>query len=319
MANSIERIKRFTNKITTTHFPYFTNSDYSIDFSWKVKSIMECLDQLELEYIIDDRYGIIVSNGFNKDLKGIKNNKAIKEKLKDIDLIVVSHIDMISKFNKHEVLDKFKNDIQDLNDYEDIISGPLDNTITNAILLSLLALRVENRQDDCKDVMAIFSIGEEQFSERGFEEDSGIENFMNKFAEYLKDDVKFINLDVTASEYHQYVDDKDVAAFIEYDENLYAYKVDKNNKYSKLNIFKDEDVFSDIKFRDYAQEGTSDDLEEITLYEDTFGLSVCLNTYGTIHSKKNSTTVKNISIYFEQLNRLFENKFFRPIFNKNNI
>lgn len=312
MANPIERIKRFTNKIATTHFPHLENDDYSINNSLKVNAIKECLDELNLEYIVDDRYGIIVSNGFNKELKDVKNNKAIKEKLKDIDLIIVSHIDMISKFNKQDVLDKFKNDIQELNNYEDIISGPLDNTITNAVLLALLALRVENFNDDCKDVMAIFSIGEEQFSERGFKEDSGIENFMDKFVSRLKEDVRFINLDVTASEYHEYEYDKDVAAFIEYDESLYAHKVDKSDQYSRLNIFDENDICSNINFRDYDEDGTCDDLEDITSYEDTFGLSFCLNTYGTIHSKKNSTSVANIDSYFNQLNHFFESNLFRP-------
>ena len=108
MANPIERIKSYTNKITTTHFPFNTNGEYDIDSSPKVKSILECLDELGLDYIQDKRYGIIVANSFNKEHEN--NNKAIKEKLEEVDLIVVSHIDMISKFNKKEVLDKFKDD-----------------------------------------------------------------------------------------------------------------------------------------------------------------------------------------------------------------
>ena len=102
MANPIERIKSYTNKITTTHFPFNTNGEYDIDSSPKVKSILECLDELGLDYIQDKRYGIIVANSFNKEHEN--NNKAIKEKLEEVELIVVSHIDMISKFNKKEVL-----------------------------------------------------------------------------------------------------------------------------------------------------------------------------------------------------------------------
>ena len=45
MANPIERIKSYTNKITTTHFPFNTNGEYDIDSSPKVKSILECLDE----------------------------------------------------------------------------------------------------------------------------------------------------------------------------------------------------------------------------------------------------------------------------------
>ena len=241
MANPIERIKSYTNKITTTHFPFNTNGEYDIDSSPKVKSILECLDELGLDYIQDKRYGIIVANSFNQELKANKNNKAIKEKLKEVDLIVVSHIDMISKFNQADVLNDFKENFEKLNDYEDTISGPLDNTITNATLLALLALRVKNLSDDCKDIMVIFSIGEERKSERGFKEPKGIKNFMEKFSSHLKDDVKFINLDVTAMEYHDY-------------------KNDENS------------LTDNIMFCEY-EDGTSDDLEEITIYEDVFGFT----------------------------------------------
>jgi transcriptional regulator NrdR family protein len=144
MANPIERIKRYTNKIITTHLPQNENSEYDINSSFKAKAIMKCLDELKLDYIADNRYGIIVANSFNQELKANKNNKAIKEKLKEVDLIVVSHIDMISKFNQADVLNDFKENFEKLNDYEDTISGPLDNTITNSTLLALLSLRVNS-------------------------------------------------------------------------------------------------------------------------------------------------------------------------------
>ena len=313
MANPIERIKSYTNKITTTHFPFNTKGEYDIDSSPKVKSILECLDELGLDYIQDKRYGIIVANSFNKEHEN--NNKAIKEKLEEVDLIVVSHIDMISKFNKKEVLDKFKDDFSKLDKLEDEISGPLDNTITNATLLALLALRVKNLSDDCKDIMVIFSIGEERKSERGFKEPKGIKNFMEKFSGHLKDDVKFINLDVTANEYHYYKKDQNIAALIEYDESLNSNKIDKLYKYSKLDIFDEIGLGDDIMFCDYSdEEGTSDDLEEIVLYEDVFGFTLGLNTYGVIHSLENKTTVRNIDKYFNQLNRFLNSKFFRPNF-----
>lgn len=311
MANPIERIKNYTNKITTTHFPFNTNGEYDIDSSPKVKSILECLDELGLDYIQDKRYGIIVANSFNKEHEN--NNKAIKEKLEEVDLIVVSHIDMISKFNKKEVLDKFKDDFSKLDKLEDEISGPLDNTITNATLLALLALRVKNLSDDCKDIMVIFSIGEEDKAERGFKEKNGTEKFMDKFVNHLKDDVKFINLDVTAMEYHDYKNDEKIVAFIEYDDTFVKNKLE-NHKYSKLDIFENLDIGENIMFCDYGEDGTSDDLEEIVLYEDVFGFTLGLNTYGTIHSLKNRTTVRNIDSYFNQLNKFFDSEFFRPNF-----
>ena len=45
MANPIERIKRYTNKIITTHLPQNENSEYDINSSFKAKAIMKCLDR----------------------------------------------------------------------------------------------------------------------------------------------------------------------------------------------------------------------------------------------------------------------------------
>ena len=315
MAMPIKRVNRFVNKIADIHYPYCQDSEYDVDLSYKVKSITACLDELNIDFVYDSRYGIIVSNRLNRDVKPYTVNKIVKDKLKNIDLILVSHIDMISVFNNKEVLNKFKDDFSKLDKFEDNISGPLDNTITNAVLLALLALRVENLGDDCKDIMVIFSIGEEDKAERGFKEKNGTEKFMDKFVNHLKDDVKFINLDVTAMEYHDYKNDENIPAFIEYDDNLNSNKIDKLYKYSKLDIFDEIGLGDDIMFCDYSdEEGTSDDLEEIVLYEDVFGFTLGLNTYGTIHSLKNRTTVRNIDSYFNQLNKFFDSEFFRPNF-----
>ena len=313
MAMPIKRVNRFVNKIADIHYPYCQDSEYDVDLSYKVKSITACLDELNIDFVYDSRYGIIVSNRLNRDVKPYTVNKIVKDKLKNIDLILVSHIDMISVFNNKEVLNKFKDDFSKLDKFEDNISGPLDNTITNAVLLALLALRVENLGDDCKDIMVIFSIGEERKSERGFKEPKGIKNFMEKFSGHLKDDVKFINLDVTANEYHDYKNDEKIVAFIEYDDTFDKNKLE-NHKYSKLDIFENLDIDENIMFCDYGEDGTSDDLEEIVLYEDVFGFTLGLNTYGTIHSLKNRTTVRNIDSYFNQLNKFFDSEFFRPNF-----
>ena len=161
--------------------------------------------------------------------------------------------------------------------------------------------------------MVIFSIGEEDKAERGFKEKNGMKKFMDKFADNLKDDVKFINLDVTAMEYHDYKNDENIPAFIEYDDNLNSNKIDKSYKYSKLDIFDENSLSDNIMFCEY-EDGTSDDLEEITIYEDVFGFTFSLNTYEKIHSLKNRTNVRNIDIYFNQLNKFFNSEFFRPNF-----
>lgn len=309
MANPIPRINTFINKICTTHNPYDQDGNYNLSNSKKAQAIISCLEELKLDYICDNRYGIIASKGLNKDKK---NNKAIKEKLDEVDLIIVSHIDMISKFNQEEVLNKFKLDYEkfDSNNENDI-SGPLDNTITNAALLAMLDLRVKNLGDDCNDIMVIFTIGEEMKEDREFKEACGIKNFMKKFNGYINDDTKFLNLDVTGNEYHEFKNDEKICAAIEYDTDLVSYKDEKKNKYSKLNIFDSDEIFEHILFCEY-EDGTSDDLEEITRYEDTFGLSLSLNTYGEIHSINNYTKCENIDTYFNQLNYLLYNRFLRP-------
>ena len=110
-----------------------------------------------------------------------------------------------------------------------------------------------------------------------------MKKFMDKFADNLKDDVKFINLDVTAMEYHDYKNDQNIPAFIEYDDNLDSNKIDKSYKYSKLDIFDENSLSDNIMFCEY-EDGTSDDLEEITIYEDVFGFTFSLNTLSLSYS-----------------------------------
>ncbi|MFA7083772.1 MAG: hypothetical protein WC141_04465 [Arcobacteraceae bacterium] len=313
MLQVLKQIRDNLQIISVPHFP-LEGEDYCIDNSLKVQAISEVLNKLGIDYVVDDRYGIIVAKDINKLKVSHQNrlNKAIKKRLESVDLILTSHIDMISKFNNFEVLNKFKEEISKLNNENESISGPLDNTITNAILLALLKSRKEACSDNLDDVMVIFSIGEEMLKERGFKENGGIKNFMKKFNGDINDNVKFINLDVSANEYHEYRNDTDIAVLIEYDDNSYPHKVDKSGKYSKLDFFKDGDILANVLFCDYGEDGTSDDLEEVTAYEETFGITLGLNTYGTIHSKSNSTSIKNINVYFNQLNKFFENKLFRP-------
>lgn len=334
--NTIQKIEKIISKIASPHFPFeskniYTEEDkiedyftdprddnktkldyiYNIEFSEKVKAIKEVLNQIGLDYIVDYRYGIVVSSNFDKTLK---NNKTIKKKLEDVDLLLISHIDTIFPFFVEETLDNFKNLFSEFSknsESNEIIRGPLDNLITNAILLSLLEMRIKNHCDNFNDVMIVFSIGEEMKSERTFNESNGIKEFMKKFENHFKSNFKVINLDVTAREYHDLKEDKDVAGFIEYDDFMYDEKFDKDDDFSPLRILKDIETLDSIRYCDYGEYGTYDDLCNVTK-NDVFGFTFGLNIYGIVHSLNSYTTVKNINDYFSQLNKFVENKFFRP-------
>ena len=232
-----------------------------------------------------------------------KIKKSIKNKIKETKYLITSHIDLIKKFNAEKVLEslteQFKN-IDGFNDYDQEIKSALDNTLTNTVLVSLLEMRKINFSDDLTDVLVLFSVGEELKSERGFQESKGVRNFVKDFRKELNNqNLKCFNLDVTASEYHGFRDDQELFAFIEYDKSI--------NKNSVSEYFDRFDHFEDIKYCDYGYEGTYDDLASITEF-DLWGVSICINTYGTIHSKKNFTYVKHIDKYFNLLNEVIENR-----------
>lgn len=296
MARTDQRVGKILERIVLPHYPFNENSDYDILSSQKVNAIKVLLDEVGFDTIIDKNYGVLVSNFKEKN---------IEDKLKDTSLIVISHIDNIKKSNKTEVQEKLPKQLLDIKGYEEHdkeITGALDNTITNAILLSIMEMRKVNFSDDCSDVMFFFSIGEENENERGFDETNGVAKFMKKFhQDILKNSIKVINLDVTAQEYHEYKNDKNIPLFIEYDKTLKDEKLRVLEKYSPLaSLMLYDELTDDIGFCDYGEDGTGDNLEDVTKYN-IWGVTIALNTYEEIHSKKNYTYMKHIDKYFNFL------------------
>lgn len=305
MARTDQRVGKILDRIATKHYPFNKSGEYEILSSQKVNAIKDLLEDIGFDTLIDNNFGIVASNKFEKDISA---EKAIRSKLQEINLLVVSHIDNIKEFNTIGVQEKSPKQLLSIKGYEEhdnTITGALDNTMTNAILLSIMQMRQVNFGDDCNDVMFFFSIGEEDADERGFDESNGVSKFMAMFHKnILENNIKVINLDVTSQEYHEYKNDTKTPLFIEYDNTLKDEKLRALEKYSPLASFMMYDeLLDDIQFCDYGEDGTGDDLEDITKY-DIWGVTIALNTYGEIHSKKNFTYMKHIDKYFNFLHNL---------------
>ena len=122
---------------------------------------------------------------------------------------------------------------------------------------------------------------------------------MDKFNhDILENNIKVINLDVTAKEYHEYKNDKDIPLFIEYDKVLEKEKLRIDNKYSPLaSLMLFDELTDDIQFCDYGENESKYNI---------WTLTIALNTFGEIHSKNNFTYMKHIDKYFNFLNNFME-------------
>lgn len=296
----MEVLEQF-EKIALSHKPFDKDGNYNIGFSKKIETIrneiesIKKLKDIELDYIVHKKFGIIVTDTFGEK-KDKKSNILIKEKLDNTKLLIVSHIDLIKKFNK-----KFDKCNYKLKIDNEKISGALDNTITNAILLNILD------KIDLKDTIILFSIGEEEV----IKEPKGAKQFAKKYKSKMKK-INVLNLDVTSKEYHKLFNNSSdynldtISAFIEYDS-------DKKVKYSKIDII---DRYSELKnfdnfknkvyFCDYSNKftksdyGTADDLDSFTS-QNIYGISFNLSTNKQIHSFKNYTTKEKLSNYQDLL------------------
>ena len=294
MARTDQRVGKVLQSIAKTHYPFSKNGDYDILSSQKVNAIKDLLENIGFDTIISKDYGIVVCDKF-KETSCIE--EAIQSKLKELNLIVVSHIDNIKEFNT-QALPKQLLNIKGYEEHDKKIIGALDNTLLNGILLSIMQMRKVNFTDNCTDVMFLFPIGEENSEDRGFEEFDGINKFMDKFhQDILANNIKVITLDITAKEYHEYKNDKDIPLFIEYDKALEKEKLRIDNKYSPLaSLMLFDEITSDIQFCDYGNESKYD----------IWTLTIALNTFGEIHSKNNFTYMKHIDKYFNFLNNFME-------------
>lgn len=236
----------------------------------KADKIIEILnrDNIPCEYIPD---------------KGIFVNK-----IKNPRIMILSHIDLIGKFRKGFMEDKVYN-ILDSEDPEnkfqkEIITGALDNTITNAI--AILVFKELYKVD--KNIMLFLTEGEEIGS-------TGLKNYLK--TKKKANNIFFINLDVTNEGWNQ-------NGSIEYDRpNFYILNQLKN-------ILVDKNIY-------FTGERVGDDIDAVNRF-DCSGFSYCLPTKDTIHSYKNKALTETLVPYAEALYKMslelkFEESFTRDI------
>ena len=194
-------------------------------------------DMANINYTWDKNIGFII---FSEK----KNKKTI-----------VSHMDLIKLFNNgfkkertHEIKDGY-------------LSGALDNTLTNAILINSIL----NNRD--KNTTYLFTLDEET-------KQHAIRDYMKKFG----NEQFIINLDITNEGY-------DNNMSIEYDEPCY-------------HICKQINKNIDSPF--FTTDRECDDLDEV-LKANGYGLSYCIPTKGNIHSYKNYTSIDKLDPYMAGL------------------
>ena len=299
MARTDQRVGKVLENIAKPHYPFNKSNEYDILNSQKINAIKDFLENIGFNTIISEDYGIVVCDEFQESSS---IEESIQSKLKELNLIVVSHIDNIKEFNTQEMQEALSKQLLNIKGYEEHnkeIIGALDNTLLNGVLLSIMQMRKVNFNDACSDVMFLFPMGKENSEDRGFEEFAGISKFMDKFhQDILENSIKVINLDVTAKEYHEYKNDKDVPLFIEYDKVLEKEKLRIDNKYSPLaSLMLFDELTDDIQFCDYGENESKYNI---------WTLTIALNTFGKIHFKNNFTYMKHIDKYFNFLNNFME-------------
>jgi len=208
--------------------------------------------------------------GQNISSEYIPNIGLIINKQDNPDIVVVSHMDLINKFQKG-----FENGTI-CNIDEEFITGALDNTITNAI--SLLVFKELLLEDNSLNIELFLSEGEEV----GL---IGMTNYLNEYIEKSKNTF-FINLDVTNDGYGT-----DMS--VEYD------KPDFNT------VKKVQEVLNDLNYH-IQGERFCDDMDSIN-EKKCAGFSFCLPTIKNIHSYKNKAKLESIDNYFYGLKRLILN------------
>lgn len=209
----------------------------------KEKAMLELLKPYQGEYVKD--MGILVPSKTEKPR-----------------ITVVSHIDLISSFNRGFAKDK----IYKLGKIEgkEIIAGALDNTFTNAVVMhAIFYLRSKGLAED---VEFIFTEDEETDS------DGMIQYLKQRGTEQF-----FINLDVTNDAQGHHMS-------IEYDKPNWSICKQINDKFNA----------------GFTIDRVCDDMDEI-IKRDGRGYSYCIPTWKTIHSYKNYTYIENIVPYFEGL------------------
>lgn len=216
----------------------------------------------------------------------VPNKGIFVNKVKNPRIIILSHIDLIGKFRKGFM----ENNIYDILNPEDpenkfkkeIITGALDNTITNAI--AILVFKELYKVD--KNIMLFLTEGEEVGS-------TGLKNYLKSKKNAEK--IFFINLDVTNEGWNQ-------NGSIEYDRpNFYILNQLKS-------ILVDKNIY-------FTGERVGDDIDAVNRF-DCSGFSYCLPTKDTIHSYKNKALTETLVPYAEALYKMSLELKFEESFSK---
>lgn len=198
--------------------------------------------------------------------------------------ILVSHMDLIKRFQKgfaegnvFEIITRKKGTTQ-------FVQGALDNTITNAIGILVLLELIEN---GVTDIELFLSEGEEV----GF---IGMDNYLQNKLEKSKETF-FVNLDVTNEGWK-----KDFS--IEYDKPNFAIYKQVRTILNDFNSF-------------YTGDREGDDTDAI-LRRGCHGFSYCLPTDDNIHSYRNTAYLDSLEPYAEGLYKLLSELNFETIEDK---
>jgi hypothetical protein len=95
MARTDQRVGKILQSIAKPHYPFNKSGEYDILSSQKVNAIKNLLEIIGFDTIISKDYGIVVCDKFKEDSI---IEESIQSKLKDLNLIVVSHIDKYFNF-----------------------------------------------------------------------------------------------------------------------------------------------------------------------------------------------------------------------------
>lgn len=174
------------------------------------------IEKISAEEIVD--LGIKLSKPFyrGEDIKNSDSKEfAIMEELKnynpyyhpgvgiilpaieDTKIVVVCHMDVVSCFQKGFL----RGESFQIREEDDVVSGPLDNTLPNAVLIT--AIKELKSKNLAQNIEFLFTEGEET----GL---TGMRNYMRERSGNWKSDVFYINMDVTWDNY-------DYNASIEFD------------------------------------------------------------------------------------------------------
>lgn len=189
-------------------------------------------------------------------------------------IILVSHIDLIRKFQKgfaegntHEIITSKKGN--------EIIKGALDNTITNAVAMLAFEKII---QEEIFDIELVLTEGEEVGC-------IGMDNYLKEFPEKAQN-AFFINLDVTNEGWKQH-------SSVEYDKPSF-------NMLKQLQeLLKEHDAF-------FTGDRVGDDIDAVNEHKCS-GLSYCLPTKDLIHSYENKAYVHTLEGYYYGLLSLLRN------------